>query len=202
MACSVLLAAPTSIAPDAILEHIKFLSSDDLKGRGDGSPELEVAAEYVAKQFKAVGLQPGGTSNEWFQPFALDAGLTVGKGNTLSVIARGRTVNFTLGTSYYPLSATSNEDSVEALDDLRGLSLVFAGYGLAVPNVGYDDYAGIDVTGKAVLIFSHEPQERDSASRLNGTRPMPQTTLAPRRTRTQPRREDSAHRRRSDSPDR
>ena len=59
VACSVLLAAPTSIAPDAILEHIKFLSSDDLKGRGDGSPELEVAAEYVAKQFKAVGLQPG-----------------------------------------------------------------------------------------------------------------------------------------------
>ena len=178
VACSVLLAAPTSIAPDAILEHIKFLSSDDLKGRGDGSPELEVAAEYVAKQFKAVGLQPGGTSNEWFQPFPLDAGLTVGQGNTLSVIAKGRTVSFALGTSYYPLSATSNEDSSKPSTDLRGLSLVFAGYGLAVPDVGYDDYAGIDVTDKAVLIFSHEPQERDSASRLNGTRPMPQTTLA------------------------
>ena len=58
------------------------------------------------------------------------------------------------------------------------LPLVFAGYGLAVPDVGYDDYAGIDVTGKAVLIFSHEPQERDANSRLNGTRPMPQTTLS------------------------
>ena len=178
VACSVLLAAPTSIAPDAILEHIKFLSSDDLKGRGDGSPELEVAAEYVAKQFKAVGLQPGGTSNEWFQPFPLDAGLTVGQGNTLSVTAKGRTMSFVLGTSYYPLSATSNEDLSKPSADLRGLSLVFGGYGLAVPDVGYDDYAGIDVTGKAVLIFSHEPQERDANSKLNGTRPVPQTSLA------------------------
>ena len=178
VACSVLLAAPTSIAPDAILEHIKFLSSDELKGRGDGSPELEVAAEYVAKQFKAVGLQPGGSSNEWFQPFQLEAGLTVGKGNTLSVSTKGKAINFTLGTSYYPLSAPSNEDPVKPSADLRSLPLVFAGYGLAVPNVGYDDYAGIDVTGKAVLIFSHEPQERDSNSRLNGTRPVQQTTLA------------------------
>jgi len=177
VACSVLLAAPTSIAPNAILEHIKFLASDAMKGRGDGSPELEVAAEYVAKQFNAVGLQPGGTNNEWFQPFQLDAGLTVGKGNTLSVVVRGRTLNFTLGTSYYPLSATSNEDASKPSADLRDLPLVFAGYGLAVPNVGYDDYAGIDVTDKAVLIFSHEPQERDGNSRLNGARPVPQTTL-------------------------
>jgi hypothetical protein len=55
---------------------------------------------------------------------------------------------------------------------------VLAGYGIAVPDVGYDDYAGVDATGKAVLIFSHEPQERDASSRLNGTRPMAQTTLA------------------------
>jgi hypothetical protein len=178
VACSVLLAAPASIAPDAILEHIKFLSSDELRGRGDGSPELEIAADYVAKQFKAVGLQPGGSSNEWFQPFQLEAGLTVGKGNSLSVTTKGKTVSFALGTSYYPLSAPSNEDPSKPSTDLHDLPIVFAGYGLAVPNVGYDDYARVDVTGKAVLIFSHEPQERDNSSRLNGTRPMQQTTLA------------------------
>ena len=54
---------------------------------------------------------------------------------------------------------------------------MFAGYGLTVPGV-YDDYGSVDVTGKAVLIFSHEPQERDASSRLNGTRAMPQTTLS------------------------
>ena len=94
----------------------------------------------------------------------MDAGLTVGQGNTLSVIAKGRTVSFALGTSYYPLSATSNEDSSKPSSRSSRPPLVFAGYGLAVPDVGYDDYAGIDVTGKAVLIFSHEPQERDSAA--------------------------------------
>jgi hypothetical protein len=55
--------------------------------------------------------------------------------------------------------------------------LVFAGYGLSVPSASYDDYDRIDVAGKAVLIFSHEPQERDPNSRFNGARPMPQTTL-------------------------
>ena len=57
------------------------------------------------------------------------------------------------------------------------MPLVFAGYGLSVPSLGYDDYAGVDVNGKAVLIFSHEPQEHDPNSRLNGTRAVPQTTL-------------------------
>lgn len=178
VACSVLLAAPTSITAEAILEHIKFLASDELKGRGDGSPELEIAADYVAKQFKAAGLQPGGTSLEWFQPFQLEAGLTVGKENTLSVTTKGKTVKFSLGSSYYPLSSPSNEDASKASAELHSLPLVFAGYGIAVPNAGYDDYAGVDVTGKAVLIFSHEPQERDTNSKLNGSRPVPQTTLA------------------------
>ena len=61
--------------------------------------------------------------------------------------------------------------------DLHAIPVVFAGYGLTVPGV-YDDYGSVDVTGKAVLIFSHEPQERDASSRLNGTRAMPQTTLS------------------------
>ncbi len=60
---------------------------------------------------------------------------------------------------------------------LDRLPLVFAGYGLAVPDLGYDDYARVDVSGKAVLIFTHEPQEHEAGSRLNGTRPMPQTSL-------------------------
>jgi hypothetical protein len=178
VSCSAVLAAPAEIAPDAILQHVKFLSADELKGRANGSPELETAGDYVARQFKTVGLQPGGSSSDWFQPFQLIAGLAVGPGNRLSISARGQTVNFTLGVSYYPLSAPSNEDPAKASSDLRELPLVFAGYGLSAPDAGYDDYSRIDVTGKAVLIFSHEPQERDGNSRLNGARPMPQTTLA------------------------
>lgn len=159
---------------DALLGHIKFLASDELKGRANGSEGLERAGDYVARQFKSVGLTPG-EEDGWFQPFELIAGLTVGRENSLSFEYQGKKISFVLGTSYYPLAAPASENSPSAL--LEHLPVVFAGYGISIPEIGYDDYARIDVSGKAVLIFSHEPQERDPNSRLNGTRPMPQTTL-------------------------
>jgi peptidase M28-like protein/PA domain-containing protein len=165
------------IEPDRLLAHIKFLSADDMKGRANGSPELERAAEYVANAFKQAGLRPAGENGSWFQPFQLDAGLTVGRDNRLTIDRDGKRVTFTLGTSYYPLGAPINDTPEIASATLQGVPLVFAGYGLAVPSAGYDDYAKVDVSDKAVLIFSHEPQERDQNSRFNGARPVPQTTL-------------------------
>jgi hypothetical protein len=170
-------ALPADIQPESLLGHIKFLSSDDLKGRGNGTEGLEKAADYVAQQFKAAGLRPGAGNENWFQSFELIAGLTVGRDNRLSIEHRGKRVSFVLGASYYPLAASANDSVTTASADLAQLPLVFAGYGLSAPDVGYDDYARIDVTGKAVLIFSHEPQERDPNSRLSGNRPLPQTTL-------------------------
>jgi peptidase M28-like protein len=164
-----------TIDPDAILRHIKVLASDEMKGRANGSVELERAGDYVAQQFKAVGLEPGQGAGEWFQPFELIAGLNVGRGNALSFEFQGKKINLVLGTSYYPLAAPGSENSPSV--SLDNVPLVFAGFGISLPDIGYDDYARMDVTGKAVLIFSHEPQERDPNSRLNGTRPMPQTTL-------------------------
>jgi hypothetical protein len=163
--------------PDRLLAHIRFLSSDEMKGRDNGSPELERAADYIAAQFKEAGLQPAGDDGSWFQPFELQVGLTVGKDNRLIIERQGRRVSLTLGDSYYPLAAPISENAGAPSTTLDDLPVVFAGYGLAVPTLGYDDYAGVDVANKAVLIFSHEPQERDANSRLNGARPMPQTTL-------------------------
>jgi hypothetical protein len=172
-------AATTSaeIRSDALLDHIKFLASDEMKGRVDGGPELERAAEYIAQQFKAEGLQPGGDQGGWFQPFELQAGLTVGRNNSLKIEYRGKQIALTLGSSYYPLSAPANEDASIPSTKLQRLPVVFAGYGLSVPGVGYDDYAAVDVRDKAVLIFSHEPQEGDGNSRFNGARPVRESTL-------------------------
>lgn len=167
---------PAAIDPDTLLGHIKFLASDDLKGRGDGTPELERAASYIAEQFKAAGLQPGGDNGAWFEPFEIVAGLTIGNGNRLTFHEGRDELSLDLG-SYYPLSATPNDNAARPSIDLEHLPVVFAGYGLSVPSLGYDDYAGIDVRGKAVLIFSHEPQEHDPGSRLDGDKPMPQTRL-------------------------
>src|SRR5215216_1717431 len=85
------VAAGTSaeIRADALLDHIKFLASDEMRGRADGGPELERAAEYIAQQFKAEGLQPGGDRGDWFQPFELIAGLIVGHDNSLKIKYRG-----------------------------------------------------------------------------------------------------------------
>lgn len=174
-----LVAAPSArdIDADALLAHIRFLASDELKGRGNGSDGLERAADYIAARFKEVGLEPGGEGGDWFQRFELVAGLTVGRENALAISDGRETVRFVLGTSYYPIGTAPNDSPDRPSARLAGVPLVFAGYGLVVPSIGYDDYAAVDVAGKAVLIFSHEPQEHDRNSRLNGTRPMPQTTL-------------------------
>ena len=177
LAASVAGAFPTEIDADSLMAHIKALSSDEMRGRGNGTPELERAAEYIAAQFKAAGVQPGGKNQEYFQPFQLVAGLTLGKQNQLTIERNGRRISFALGIGYSPLAASANENAETPSTTLDDLPLVFAGHGLVVPNVGYDDYAKIDVSGKAVLIFTHEPQERNPNSRLNGIRPMPQTTL-------------------------
>ena len=172
------VAAPADIPATALLEHIKFLAADELKGRGDGSPELERAADYIADRFRAAGLQPGGDKGTWFQRFDLVAGLTVGEGNELSLSQGGRTLRFVLGTSYYPLATPADAPGSAPSVSLESVPLVFAGYGLVVPSIGYDDYRRVDVDGKAVVIFSHEPQERLSGSAMNGARPVMESTLA------------------------
>jgi hypothetical protein len=169
--------APSAIRADALLDHIRLLSADDMRGRGNGSPELIRAGDYVADQFRAAGLEPGGGDGGWFQSFDLVAGLTVGQGNQVTIRNKGRAITLSLGASYYPMAAPASDVTDGPSANLEELPVVFAGYGLAVPTAGYDDYARVDVSGKAVLIFSHEPQEQNTSSLMNGSRPVPQTTL-------------------------
>ena len=170
-------AATPPIEPDALLAHIKFLSADELRGRANGTKEFERAAEYIAAQFKAAGLRPGGSNGDWYQPFDLVTGLEIGTGNALVLRARGQTARLSLGVSYFPMSVTGGESLQRPSADLRNVPLVFAGYGISAPSMQYDDYAGLEVTGRAVLIFSHEPQENRRDSRLNGAQPLRETTL-------------------------
>ena len=174
---AVVSAATPPIDPQGLLAHIKFLASDDLQGRGNGTAGLERAGDYIAGQFKAAGLMPAGSNGDWFQPFELTAGLKIAEGNSLIIHAGSQMVQLSLGESYYPLAVTASDGGSGYSMDLMGVPIVFAGYGLSAPSSNYDDYAGLDVTGKAVLIFSHEPQETQSDSRLNGSRPMRETTL-------------------------
>ncbi len=168
-----LSAVTPAIPPDAILDHIKFLASDELRGRGNGTEGLERAADYIAAEFKEAGLHPAGDGSNWFQPFQLTIGVTVGDANRLVIRGAKQPVTLSLGTSYLPIAATPSDAPVS----ITGLPVVFAGYGISAPEFKYDDYERLDVTGKAVLIFSHEPQENRADSRLNGNRPLRETTV-------------------------
>ena len=113
------LAAP-EIAADRLIEHIKFLASDDLKGRDTGSEGLQRAADYIAAQIKAAGLQPG-WKDQWIQPFDVNIGLAIADGNTLSIHSGDVDVSLAIGTSYYPLAALPNDNATLPSVDLKDL---------------------------------------------------------------------------------
>jgi hypothetical protein len=164
--CITLVAAVFAIHlyadPRVYLEHIKYLASDELEGRGDGAPGLEKAADYVGKSFGASGLEPAGDNGTFFQKFELVAGLSVEPGNSVTFTTPRRTIGLEIGRDYDLLSTSSD------LAAPSPLSVVFAGYGISATPLGYDDYEGINAGGKAVLVFTHEPQENDPKSRFDG----------------------------------
>jgi hypothetical protein len=151
------------VDPRAYLEHVKFLASPDLEGRGNGSSGLDEAAEYIAKHFGTAGLEPAGDAGTYFQRFDMVTGLSLQPGNAVALNAGSSRVDFEIGRDYRLIS-TSGEPSAPG----SALPVVFAGYGISAPSLRYDDYAGIDVSGKAILIFTHEPQEDDPRSAFEG----------------------------------
>jgi aminopeptidase YwaD len=145
-----------ALSPTRFMRDVIWLASDDLKGRGDGSPELDRAADYIAREFQRAGLTPAGEHNSYFQDFNITTGAQPGPGNRFVV---GSTT-LTEGRDFVPVPFSSSSR-------VSG-PLVFAGYGITAPEYHYDDYAGLDVSGKTVLVLGHEPQEQDRNSVFAG----------------------------------
>ena len=137
------------------LEPIKFLASDKLKGRGDGTKELDEAAQYIAKRFKRFGLKPAGDSGTYLQRFKITVGAQMGPNNSVTYQS-GATRTTLTAQDFVPFSF-SEAVTVQA-------PLLFAGYGITAPEFNYDDYKGVDAKGKIVLVLRHEPQENDEKS--------------------------------------
>ncbi len=151
------LATP-SFDPQHYLAHIKFLSAPEMKGRATGSPELEKAALYIEKEFRSAGLKP--LEGTYRQSFPVTTSARMGSGNRFEYVARGHKKKLALQRDFVPLSFS--------LAGKASGGVVFAGYGITAPEYHYDDYAGIDVHGKFVLILRHEPQEFDEKSVFAG----------------------------------
>jgi aminopeptidase YwaD len=137
------------VTPEELRTHIKFLSSDSLEGRRAGTPGNEMAAGYIAQRFTELGLLPAGDNGTFIQKFPFTAGAKPGAGNSLTIEYGGKSTSFTVDENFRPL-AFSSDTSLSA-------PLVFAGYGITDTAQSYDDYAGIDVTGKIAVVLRFSP---------------------------------------------
>jgi hypothetical protein len=138
-----------------MLEQVKTLASPAMDGRGSGTPGADLAAAHVAAVLKAAGLTPAGEAGTFMQAFSVPTGLRLGSPNTLAVLGPPQR-GLDLGTDFTPLAVSANGTATG--------DLVFVGYGITAPELGYDDYAGIDARDKIVLAITREPRSRDPES--------------------------------------
>ena len=146
----------TGLSTERYMKDVTFLARDEMKGRGNGMPELDIAADYIAEQFRLAGLTPKGENGTYFQPFEVTTGAELGAKNELSIAGAALKIN----DDFVPIMISNTA----AFDG----PLVFAGYGITAPELNYDDYAGIDVKDKIVVVLRHEPQENDAQSKFDG----------------------------------
>jgi Zn-dependent M28 family amino/carboxypeptidase len=129
--------------------HVETLASDDMRGRETGSPEHRQAAEYVAREFERAGLEAAGTSG-FLQPGSFRSRRIVEERSSLALVRDGKSEPVALGDEATFGMRIEPAPEVEA-------PLVFAGHGLQIPEVGHDDFAGLDVTGTVVVYLSGSP---------------------------------------------
>jgi hypothetical protein len=132
--------ALAAVRPQAIRAHMGFLADDLLEGRRTGTRGYDLAAKYVAAQFEALGLEPAGTGGGYFQPVPLVRITSDEPACSLAFLRDGRTTELRYGSDYF----TGIQDATVTAP------VVFVGFGVTAPELGHDDYAGLDVRGKFV----------------------------------------------------
>ena len=162
--CSLLLLAAWTVPtrgdaiPEAkarLLEDVKYLASDELEGRGVGTKGLTVAAEFIRDQFAKAGLAVDRVNGGAFQKFDLVTGAKLTEPNSLQLIGpNNETIELKMGEDYEACSF-SGSGAVDA-------EVVFCGYGVEAKDEGYDDFAGIDIAGKVVVMMRRTPRQADT----------------------------------------
>ncbi|MCA1636624.1 MAG: M28 family metallopeptidase [Acidobacteria bacterium] len=138
-----------SVTSDDLLRHTKTLSSDEFEGRGPGTRGEELSVKYITEQFQRLGLKPGNPDGTYVQKVPL-AGVQAAP--TLSLSAAGKQTDLKFPDDYVAVSRRSvPEVRVENSD------LVFVGYGVVAPEYGWDDYKGVDVRGKTIVMLINDP---------------------------------------------
>jgi hypothetical protein len=136
---------------DRLQAHVAFLADDLLRGRQPGTEGYDIAANYVASQFRQMGLVPAGTGGSFFQLVPLRRAWRDEGSATLEWLRDGQTRSFDFVDEFY-----RGPDLVHVESEVQA-GMVFAGYGIEAPPLGYNDYDGLEVAGKVVVVLLGQP---------------------------------------------
>lgn len=150
IAACLLVATSAQAQAEQWWRDVQALAHDSMRGRQTGSPEHRKAAEYIAAVFQRAGVKPGGT-NGYLQPVPFLARTVDESKSSLALVRRGRAEPLVLGQDAHFTLRAPLAPSVEA-------PVVFAGYGLSLPEYGHDDLAGLDLKGKVVAYLTGTPK--------------------------------------------
>lgn len=146
-------AAARRIDAASLAAHVRFLADDLLEGRAPGSRGDELAMKYIAASFERVGLQPAGDDGGWLQRFDL-VGMKTDVTTPMTARAGGKTL--TLAPYVESVVATGRQAPTAGV---RDADVVFVGYGITAPEEKWDDWKGVDVRGKVVLVMNNDPED-------------------------------------------
>ena len=144
-----------TITPDHIRWHVRYLAHDLLEGRGTGQRGGDLAAEYIATQFAEYGLKPAGDHGTYMQKVPLVGITTLPETSFTLIPKQGEQMNLKPLDEY-----VAYDQSQQAQSDVDA-DIVFVGYGIEAPEYGWDDYKGVDVRGKVLLMLVNEPPSDD-----------------------------------------
>jgi Zn-dependent M28 family amino/carboxypeptidase len=147
-------AALRSFSADRILNHIRVLSSDEFEGRAPGSKGEQLTIKYLEDQFRSAGLEPGNPDGSYLQSVPLVA-ITPDKGMKLKLTGHGRTLEPKFLDDYVAWSKRVTDTSAVDTD------LIFVGYGVQAPEFQWDDFKGVDVKGKVIVVLINDPPVPD-----------------------------------------
>jgi Zn-dependent M28 family amino/carboxypeptidase len=142
------------ISSEKIGAHVKYLSSDELEGRGVGTRGGKLATDYIVSQLQNQGVAPAGDNGTYFQTVPL---VGVQTANTASLTIASKAGRTTLAYVTDFVGAPKSERPVNNFS----AEAVFVGHGISAPEYGWDDYKGVDVKGKVLVFFTNEPPSTD-----------------------------------------